>query len=89
MLSTDIDCILHVNPKLKNRGLAMVFNPTSTNIARNLTLPLYYTGITNKATVLQEGGKGMEYLLDRDYQITVPIDMPATSITWFLIESDD
>jgi hypothetical protein len=44
----DFDCILHVNPFITNRGLAVVFNPTSTSLNFTLSLPLYYTGISNK-----------------------------------------
>ena len=51
----DIDCIMHVNPKLEKRGLAMVFNPTSTTLSRKLILPLYYTGISTEAMILHEG----------------------------------
>ena len=44
----DFDSILHVNPFITNRGLAMVFNPTSSSLNFTLSLPLYYTGITSK-----------------------------------------
>jgi len=46
----DIDCILHVNPQLKQKGLAMVYNPTSRRISRQLKLPLYYTGRSTRST---------------------------------------
>ena len=41
-----IDSYMHVNPRLRDRGLAMVFNPTTENQTILLTLPLYYTGIS-------------------------------------------
>ena len=88
--TTDVDSILHVNPYLDNRGLAMVFNPTTQHISRNLTLPLYYTGITSKALLTQEGKEpGRVYTLDGDYSISVPLDMPGKSITWYLVRSAD
>ena len=34
---------------------AMVFNPTDQTISRNISLPLYYTGISEKAVVMKEG----------------------------------
>lgn len=40
-----IDCFMHANPFLHNRGLAMVFNPASTAQSIGLQLPLYYTGV--------------------------------------------
>ena len=89
-ISPDYDCILHVNPYIEHRGLAMVFNPTLFPSVHNLSLPLYYTGITEKALVFHEGvGEGTEYLLNRDYTITVPFSMTPQSITWYLIKSID
>ena len=86
---TDYDCVLHVNPYITNRGLAMVFNPTSHAIAKNISLPLYYTGISNKALVMQEGSAGTTYDLARDYTISLPIKMDPMTITWYLIHSAD
>ena len=86
---TDYDCVLHVNPYITNRGLAMVFNPTSHAITKNISLPLYYTGISNKALVMQEGSAGTTYDLARDYTISLPIKMEPMTITWYLIHSAD
>ena len=47
---------MHVNPFITNKGLAMVFNPTLEHITATLTLPLYYTGLTDLAKVSQMGG---------------------------------
>ena len=89
-LDADLDCILHINPRIDNRGLAMVFNPTGSTLSWNLTLPLYYTGISNKAQVFQEGiSPPTVFSLDRDYTISIPVTMAPTSITWFLIWSGD
>ncbi|KAL5509179.1 hypothetical protein EMCRGX_G004497 [Ephydatia muelleri] len=86
----DFDCILHVNPRINNRGLAMVFNPTGSTLSWNLTLPLYYTGISNKAQVFREGiSTPTAFSLDRDYSISIPVKMTPTSITWFPILSKD
>ena len=68
----------------------MVFNPTGSTLSWNLTLPLYYTGISNKALVVREGiPPSAMYSLARDYTITIPVTMGPTSITWFLILSGD
>eukprot|EP00731_Ephydatia_muelleri_P013171 Em0007g481a len=76
--------------RLQGRGLAMVFNPTGSTLSWNLTLPLYYTGISNKAQVFREGiSPPTIFSLDRDYSISIPVKMTPTSITWFLIWSGD
>ena len=82
----DIDCILHVNPQLKQKGLAMVYNPTPRRIREELKLPLYYTGLTETAMIRREGGKATKYTLDRQYNVKIPIDMPPDSYTWLVIE---
>lgn len=69
----------------------MVFNPTAQSISRNISLPLYYTGITEKAMVMREGASpGTSYTLNRDYRIEVEsVAMEPKTITWFLIHSGD
>ena len=45
------DGILHVNPKLQTKGLAVIYNPTAHPINTTLPLSLYYTGLTASAQV--------------------------------------
>lgn len=82
----DIDCILHVNPALKTRGLAMIYNPLSHTVTRDLTLPLYYTGLTRTARIRQQDGKPKTYRLDRRLNVTVPVTVPARGRTWLTVE---
>jgi hypothetical protein len=82
----DLDCILHVNPDLKTRGLAMVYNPLDRAVQRELTLPLYYTGLTGTARIRQQEAPASVYKLDRRYTVTVPVAVPARACTWLVIE---
>ena len=82
----DLDCILHVNPELKTRALALVFNPTDKTIKKNLVLPLYYTGLTDKAIIREREGKPGEFNLDREFKVRLPVEVKASSFTWFIIE---
>lgn len=82
----DIDCILHVNPQLKYKGLAMVYNPLKRTVEKQLKLPLYYTGLTKTASIRQQQGKSSKYELDREYNIEIPINIAPESVTWFVIE---
>ena len=82
----DIDCILHVNPNASPRGLAMVYNPTHRDIQRNLTLPLYYTGIEETARIREWEGEPAEYTLDRRYNVQLRVSLEPRSRTWFVIE---
>ncbi len=82
----NIDCILHANPQLKQRGLAMVYNPAPRRIKKELKLPLYYTGLTKTAMIRREEGKAEKYTLNRQYNVKIPIDMQPDSYTWLVIE---
>lgn len=82
----DLDYWLNVNPKGQEKGLLMVFNPLNKLIRKEIQVPLYYTGLTQKAKVSTEGKESQEYVLDRAYNIKLPVEVPAQSYTWFVIE---
>ncbi|MCX6926243.1 MAG: hypothetical protein NT154_24005, partial [Verrucomicrobia bacterium] len=82
----DLDYILHVNPALKEKGLLMVYNPLERELQKTLTLPLYYTGLTDKAAVSERNGSARSFTLNRDYSIELPVMVPARGVTWFVFE---
>jgi hypothetical protein len=82
----DIDCILHVNPQLEHKGLAMVYNPLDRTIKKQLKLPLYYTGLTTTANIREQKGQSREYELDREYNAEIPVNVAPRSVSWFVIE---
>ena len=49
----DLDWVLHVNPRLENKGMLCVHNPLAEDVTKTLRLNLYYTGLRNKAEVRQ------------------------------------
>lgn len=82
----DLDGIMHVNPQLETRALALVFNPLDEEVVRTWKLPLYYTGIGERALVRESGGEGREYILNRAYEIELELRVPARGIRWYAIE---
>lgn len=82
----DLDAILHVNPQLATKGLAMVYNPLDVGVTRTLTLPLYYTGLADKAIVREQDGEARAYQLNRCHQIELLLSVPARGLTWLTIE---
>lgn len=82
----DWDGIMHVNPTLKEKALAMVFNPTDKEMVRTIELPLYYAGLTGKAMVREQEGKSVEYQLTRGYKINITVTIPAHGFTWLVVE---
>ncbi|MDX1933886.1 MAG: hypothetical protein SFU56_14905 [Capsulimonadales bacterium] len=82
----NLDGLLHVDPFGKEKGLAVLHNPTNAPITTDYSLPLYYTGLTKTARIRIDGGKPRSYKLDRTYRATVPLTVPAHGMTWLLIE---
>ncbi|WP_397299681.1 hypothetical protein [Pedobacter sp. UC225_61] len=82
----DWDGLLHVNPSLKEKGLMMLYNPTSEIITRTIKVPLYYTGLSAVAKVREKDGKAKSFKLNRDYTIDLTFTIPAEGYTWFVIE---
>ncbi|BDD10406.1 hypothetical protein FUAX_28380 [Fulvitalea axinellae] len=85
----DYDAVLHVNPELKEKGFAMIYNPTERHLKKKIKLPMYYTGIKGKAIVKKEGGEAVEVNLNRNYDMEIEIDMEPNSYTWYVLESGD
>jgi hypothetical protein len=82
----DIDAILHVNPQLEVKGLAMVYNPLEVEVTRTLTLPLYYTGLVEYALVREQDREPRKYKLNHRFEANVPLTIPAQGMTWLSIE---
>jgi len=82
----DLDWMLHVNPRLKHKGMLVVFNPLAEPREKTLRVNLYYTGLTKAARVSHEGGPAKEHALDRDYGIELPVRVAPEAMTWFVIE---
>jgi len=68
------------------RLMSLVFNLTDKTIKKNLVLPLYYTGLTDKAIIREREGKPGEFNLDREFKVRLPVEVKASSFTWFIIE---
>jgi hypothetical protein len=80
--------VLHVDPGLKERGLAILFNPLEGEVTRKIRLPLYYTGLADRASIREKGGAAREYRLDRGYGAEVEVRIPGRGWTWLLVEGE-
>ena len=82
-----IDAILHVNPALPTKGLAMIFNPMPEAASGSFSIDLYYTGLNSTARVTeQEEGAPILMPLARDYTVTISYAIAARNVTWFTFE---
>jgi hypothetical protein len=82
----DYDAIMHVDPKGKEKALAMIYNPLDSAITRKIKLLLYYTGLTTVARIREKENKIQLYHLKRDYSVDVTVTIAPHSYTWLVIE---
>jgi hypothetical protein len=82
----DWDGILHVNPSGKEKALAMIYNPTTEAMTRDIVLPFYYSGLKDKAVIREMEGSSKKYKLDVSGKATVSVNIPANGYTWLMIE---
>jgi len=81
-----IDGIMHVNPDLEEKALALFFNPTDKVIKETFELPLYYTGIKESAEIGKTNTSFKNYKLTRDYKVPLEVEIPANSYIWYVIK---
>ena len=88
-----IDAVLHANsapaggPVAGERGIVFAFNPTTTDLVANLTVPLYYTGLTETAKVSLEDSSNQSSVLQlrRDYTVIIEATVAAGGYAWWAI----
>lgn len=81
----DWDGILHVDPNLPEKGLLMLYNPLKVPIKRSIQVPLYYAGLETTAVFKEKGGKAQKLKLNRNYEATLEVEIPAEGYTWYVI----
>jgi hypothetical protein len=81
-----LDGILHVNPALREKGLAVFWNPTEEAISSEVVLPLRYTGLTDTARVSVDDGSPRTMRLDRDRSVRIKVSVPARGLVRIVIE---
>ncbi len=82
----DLDWMLHVNPRLDHKGMLVVYNPTANHVAKSIRVNLYYTGLTDVASVKGGDGGQVTLKLDRAYFVEMPVAVPANGMSWYVIE---
>jgi len=82
----DWDGIMHVDPKLEIKAYALLYNPTGLTLKRNITLPLYFTGITKTASIKIGQEQAIELELDRDYSVEIQVNIPANGYLSIIIK---
>ena len=81
----DLDWMLHANAQLDRPGMLCVYNPLDHAVERELTIDLYYTGLTDAAIAKGADGKSTPLALDSRQHAKVPVNVPAQGMQWLLI----
>ncbi|HBL74771.1 MAG: alpha-galactosidase [Bacteroidetes bacterium GWF2_42_66] len=82
----DWDGFLHVNPTGEEKGLLMLFNPLNILINKEIKIPVYYTGLSEKVKIGEKDGKTKIYPINRDYTVLLPVTIPAKGYNWFILK---
>ena len=83
----DWDGLLHVNPRLKERALLSVFNPTNQAIERDILVSLYYAGLKDSAEFSINGATDTTRVkLDVASRAKVRLTLPPNSHTWVVFQ---
>lgn len=80
----DWDGFVHVNPQGKEKALAFFYNPLEEAIEREISVPLYYAGLSDAAVISVNGEAPKKQKLNRDYTVTLTVKIPARGRTWLL-----
>ena len=77
---------MHVNPDLKEKGLAIFYNPTDKELTRKISIPLYYTGLRREAKIREKECRSRKFKLNCDDSVELTVTIPANGYTWYVIE---
>lgn len=80
------DGILHVSPAGREKGLVMLYNPSGEVMTRQVKLPLYYTGLVNKASIREKEYPAKSFKLDKSGNVFYTVNIPANGYTWLVVE---
>ncbi len=81
----DLDWLLHVDPRLEQRGMLVVYNPLSSPQTRTLSVNLYYTGIRGSARATYADGSGSAIEVSPTGQASIEVSVPSRGMSWVVL----
>lgn len=86
-----IDGVVHVNPNLPTKAMAVLYNPTSGLLTEEIELPLYYAGLAGRASIEggdSDGGKMRRRTLSLDGSTArIKVTVPPMGMSWIEFRS--
>jgi hypothetical protein len=55
-------------------------------MTRTIKVPLYYTGLNEKAMIREKESTAKSFKINRDYDVELTFTIEAESYTWYTIE---
>ena len=86
-----LDAILHVNPALPIKAMALIYNPTNKPMREKFRLPLYYSGLEASCRVkvgssdAKEGKEITKKLEGSD--LVIDVEVPGKGCSWIVCRS--
>ncbi|MCA9260396.1 MAG: hypothetical protein KDA61_14390 [Planctomycetales bacterium] len=80
-----LDWSLHVNPRLEQRGMLCVYNPTSRAIRETLHVGLYYTGLSGVVELGRQDRDFASVEMDSRGFVDIAVEAPAGEMQWYVV----
>lgn len=81
-----LDGVVHVNPALKTKAMAVIYNPLDRPITEQITLPLYYSGLKGRIRMSVDDGPAQGKRLDPQSRVTLRLTVPVRGMRWIAFE---
>jgi hypothetical protein len=78
----NLDAVLHVNPELSTKAMAVIYNPLDTPLKGKIRMPLKYSGLTGPIKLRINDGVETAAKLDQDQSYEFNGTVPAKSCVW-------
>ncbi|MBK8503050.1 MAG: alpha-galactosidase [Saprospiraceae bacterium] len=82
----NLDYWLMVNPKGREKGALVVFNPMDVDISRTIDVPLYYSGLTDQVFIKTSEGQLSRGSVGRDYNLDLNVKIAAGDWMMYFFE---
>ena len=80
-----LDSVLHVNPSLETKAMLVVYNPTRAALTEQLEVPLYYSGLKERANLYESGTRASTLELSPEGKAKIKVTVPPGSCAWYTV----
>ena len=81
-----LDAVLHVNPNLPTKAMAVVYNPSDKELTETIALPLYYSGLSGHCRLSINDGPYAPEKLDPNHRLFVTASVGPKKCQWFCVQ---